>query len=335
MENYKLSKEPLLEVKNLRCYFNDKKLSFKKNKEVTKAVDDISFKINKGEVYGLVGESGCGKSTTGRAILSLVHKTGGTLKFDGNLIYDVENNYSITDKKMQSLRKDMQMIFQDPYSSLDPCMTVENIIKQGMLKHGLLKNKNEMNEVLHILKLCGLRNDCINKYPHEFSGGERQRIGIARALAINPKFLVCDEPTAALDVSIQAQIIMLMDKLKKEMGLTYLFISHNLSLVRYFCDRVGVMYLGKIVEECNAEELFITPKHPYTKCLISSIPKTHPTEKKERIILKNELPSSSDTINGCKFHTRCPYVQQICKNSIPKLKEIEPGHFVACHKIFN
>ncbi|MBZ9633599.1 ABC transporter ATP-binding protein [Clostridium sp. FP1] len=333
MENIDFRKNTLLEVKNLKCYFNDSNRIFKKNNRVIKAVDGLSFKINKGEVYGLVGESGCGKSTTGRAILNLIPKVGGALSFDGNLIYDVENKYSISGKKMQKTRKDMQMIFQDPYSSLDSYMNIGSIIKQGMLKHGLLDGKEVRVEIKKILELCGLSGECIDKYPHEFSGGERQRIVIARALALKPKFLVCDEPTSALDVSIQAQILMLMDSLKKEMKLTYLFISHNLSLVRYFCDRVAVMYLGNIVEESYAEELFLNPKHPYTKCLISSIPKTHPREKKFRIIMKDEIPNGDNLIKGCKFNTRCPYASEICKYKVPTLKEVTKGHFVACHEI--
>lgn len=332
MENINLNKDPLLEVNNLKCYFNNDNRLFRKNSRVVKAVDGLSFNIKKGEVYGLVGESGCGKSTTGRAILNLIPKIGGSLRFDGKVIYDVEKKYSINKKNMKNARKEMQMIFQDPYSSLDPHMTLGNIIKQGMLKHNLIDRKNSRDEIKNILEFCGLRGECIDKYPHEFSGGERQRIGIARALALRPKFLVCDEPTSALDVSIQAQILMLMDKLKKEMDLTYLFISHNLSLVRYFCDRVGVMYLGNIVEEASAEELFSNPKHPYTQCLISSIPRTHPREKKVRIKLKDEIPDLHKDIEGCKFNTRCPYASDNCKNEVPVLREIKKGHFVSCNR---
>ncbi len=333
MNNTESNKEKLLEVKNLKCYFNYGRNLFNRENKIIKAVDGISFNINKGEVYGLVGESGCGKSTTGRAILNLIPKAGGSLKFNNELIYDVENEYSINKKDMQNLRKDMQMIFQDPYSSLDPAMTIENIIKQAIVKHRIADKAILRDEIKRILNLCGLREESINKYPHEFSGGERQRIVIARALSLKPKFLVCDEPTAALDVSIQAQILMLMDTLKKEMDLTYLFISHNLSLVRYFCDRIGVMYLGKIVEEAQGEELFLNSKHPYTKCLISSIPKSHPKEKKARIIMKDEIPSGYNEIRGCKFNSRCPYANEICKNQVPILKEVSKNHFVACHNI--
>lgn len=332
MERIDATNRALLKVKNLKCYFNDNRGLFNKNKRIVKAVDGVSFSINKGEVYGLVGESGCGKSTTGRAILNLIPKAGGALTFDGKLIYDIENKKSLSNKEMQSMRKDMQMIFQDPYSSIDPTMTIGNIIKQGMLKHGIVEKKDAREEIMKLLELCGLRGESIDKYPHEFSGGERQRIGIARALALKPKFLVCDEPTSALDVSIQAQILILMDSLKRDMDLTYLFISHNLSLVRYFCDRVGVMYLGNIVEEGKAEELFINPKHPYTKCLISSIPKTHPRQKKSRIILKDEMPNGDVEIKGCKFNTRCPYADEVCINEVPQLREVGQGHFVACHK---
>ncbi|WP_454053620.1 ABC transporter ATP-binding protein [Clostridium sp. Marseille-Q7071] len=333
MNKIESNKEKLLEVKNLKCYFNYGRNLFNRENKIIKAVDGISFHINKGEVYGLVGESGCGKSTTSRAILNLIPKTGGVLKFNSELIYDVENKYSISKKDMQNLRKDMQMIFQDPCSSLDPTMTIENIIKQGIVKHGIVDKRKSRDEIKRILDLCGLREESINKYPHEFSGGERQRIVIARALSLKPKFLICDEPTAALDVSIQAQILMLMDELKKEMDLTYLFISHNLSLVRYFCDRIGVMYLGNIVEEAQGEELFLNAKHPYTKCLVSSIPKSHPKEKKTRIIMKDEIPNGYNEIRGCKFNTRCPYATEICENQVPIFKEVSKNHFVACHNI--
>lgn len=329
MENE--NKEILLEVNNLKCYFNDDASFFKKNGKVVKAVDDVSFKIYKGEIYGLVGESGCGKSTTGRAILNLISKDDGSVTFDNKVIFDVSKNYNMGKKEIKDLRKDMQMIFQDPYSSLDPHMTVGNIIKMGLIKNKIVNNKDCEFEIKRLLEMCGLRSDDINKYPHEFSGGERQRIGIARALSLKPKFLVCDEPTSALDVSIQAQILILMNKLKNEMDLTYLFISHNLSLINYFCDRVGVMYLGKIVEEASCEDIFKSPIHPYTKCLISSIPKSHPSEKKSKIKLKEEYSNVYIEGKGCNFLLRCPYSTEDCKNMSPKLEEVTKGHFVSCH----
>lgn len=325
------SKDVLLEVKNLKCYFNDNSGILKKNSNIVKAVDGISFNIKKGEVYGLVGESGCGKSTTGRAILDLIPKVSGSLTFDNKLIFDIEKKHNIKRSEFKDIRKNMQMIFQDPYSSLDPHMTVGNIIKQGLIKNKVVNKKTCNKEIINILELCGLRDCDIDKYPHEFSGGERQRIGIARALAIRPKFVICDEPTSALDVSIQAQILILMDKLKKEMNLTYLFISHNLSLINYFCDRVGVMYLGKIVEEASCEELFSNPIHPYTKCLISSIPKIHPKEKKERLRLNEDISKCDSYVSGCKLSSRCPYSNEDCINNEPNLLEVKKDHFVACH----
>lgn len=327
------SKDVLLEVNNLKCYFNDNSGILKKNSNIVKAVDGISFNIKKGEVYGLVGESGCGKSTTGRAILDLIPKVSGSLTFDNKLIFDIEKKYNIKRSEFKDIRKNMQMIFQDPYSSLDPHMTVGNTIKQGIIKNKVVSRKECNEETVKILELCGLRGEDINKYPHEFSGGERQRIGIARALAVRPKFVICDEPTSALDVSIQAQILILMDKLKREMDLTYLFISHNLSLIHYFCDRVGVMYLGKIVEEANCEELFSNPIHPYTKCLISSIPKIHPKEQKERLRLNEDISKCDSYVSGCKLSSRCPYSNEKCVNNEPNLLEVKKDHFVACHNI--
>lgn len=323
----------LLEVKNLKKYFPIIGGVFSKKIGDVKAVDDISFNIKKGEIYGLVGESGCGKSTTGRTILNLTKPTSGSVKFEGKLIFDIEKKFNTNKKEMSSLRRDMQIIFQDPYASLDPRMNVGSIISEGLKKHNIAKGKESMDMAKELLELCGLRGSYVNKYPHEFSGGQRQRIGIARSLALKPKFIVCDEPIAALDVSIQAQVLTLMQELKEKFGLTYLFISHDLGVIKYFCDRIAVMYLGSFVEVATSEALFDNPVHPYTKALLSAVPKSDPTTKRDRIILEGDVPSPANPPKGCKFHTRCSHVMDICKEAPPRTREVEPGHFVSCHLV--
>lgn len=321
----------LLEVKNLKKYFPIKNGFFSKAVNYVKSVDDISFNIKKGEIFGLVGESGCGKSTTGRTILNLLKPTYGSVVFEGKTIFDVEKNQYLNDKEMRSLRRDMQIIFQDPATCLDPRMKVGAIVAEGLIEHGIAKGKEAIARSKELLELCGMRGECVTKYPHEFSGGQRQRIAIARALTLTPKFIIGDEPIAALDVSIQAQVLTLMQKLKEELGLTYLFISHDLGAVKYFCDRIGVMYLGSFAEQGSSEELFANPLHPYTKSLLSAIPKSNPREKKERIILTGDIPSPANPPKGCKFHTRCPNVMPRCREEVPKMKEVETGHQVCCH----
>jgi oligopeptide/dipeptide ABC transporter ATP-binding protein len=317
----------LLEVKNLKKYFPIKALVFRKTVGYIKAVDDISFSIKKGETLGLVGESGCGKSTTGLTILRILEATSGEIWFEGNNILDFKKQH------MRSLRKEMQIIFQDPYASLDPRMTVENIIGEALDIHRLVTNKNERAEkVKDILNSVGLGEEHMDHYPHQFSGGQRQRIGIARALAVAPKLIITDEPVSALDVSIQAQVINLLQDLQKEYGLTYLFIAHDLSVVKHISDRIAVMYLGKIVEIANKKELFKNPLHPYTRSLLSAIPVADPAYKKERIILKGDVPSPVDPPHGCRFHPRCPEARDICTESTPVLKDYGNAHFAACFR---
>lgn len=320
----------LIEVKNLKKYFPIKGFMSGKKGDV-KAVDDISFSIKRGEIFGLVGESGCGKSTTGRTMLNLTRPTAGKVVFDGQTVYDVENNIYIDKNEMQNLRKNMQIIFQDPYASLDPRMNVSSIVTEGILKHRLMNKKEAVEKAKNLLELCGLDKENIKKYPHEFSGGQRQRIGIARALALDPKFIVGDEPIAALDVSIQAQVLTLMQELKERLKLTYLFISHDLSVVRYFCDRIGVMYLGSLVELGTSAQLFGNTAHPYSQALLSAVPKSSPLEQKKRILLKGDVPSPANPPSGCKFHTRCMYAEDICSEKVPKLKLVGEGHYAACH----
>ncbi|CCU78015.1 Oligopeptide transport ATP-binding protein OppF (TC 3.A.1.5.1) [Halanaerobium saccharolyticum subsp. saccharolyticum DSM 6643] len=318
--------ENLLEVKNLKKYFPVKAGIFKKTVAHVKAVDDISFAVKEGETLGLVGESGCGKSTTGRTILRLLEATAGEVIFEGKSVMDLDK------KQMRAIRRDMQIIFQDPYASLNPRMTVADIVGEPLDIHKLAKNKKERNEkVREILENVGLGAEYMHRYPHEFSGGQRQRIGVARALAVDPKLIIADEPVSALDVSVQAQVVNLLQDLQKEFGLTYLFIAHDLSVVKHISDRVAVMYLGKIVELTDKKELFKNPMHPYTQSLLSAIPEADPKKKKDRIILEGDVPSPVDPPSGCRFHPRCPKAFEPCSVKEPEFKEYGDGHFAACH----
>lgn len=316
----------ILEVKDLCKYFPAKKGLFK-GKSYVKAVDRVSFTLRRGETLGLVGESGCGKTTTGRTILKLYEPTGGQIIFNGQDI----TKYS--SKEMVPLRKKMQMIFQDPYASLDPRMTVGDIIGEAIDIHKLLKGEARTERIRSLLSKVGLMSDHINRYPHEFSGGQRQRIGIARALAVEPDFIVCDEPISALDVSIQAQVINMLEELQEELGLTYLFIAHDLSMVKHISTHIGVMYLGQMVEKGESNEVYNNPKHPYTQALLSAVPIPDPIEAKNnrRIILEGDIPSPIDPPLGCRFKGRCKCAKPICSEVDPVLKEVEHGHFVACH----
>lgn len=323
----KNEKEPLIRVENLKKYFPIKSGVFQKVVGYVKAVDDISFEIGKGETLGLVGESGCGKSTTGRTILRLMEKTDGNVYFQGKDIFKADR------KELRELRTDMQIIFQDPYSSLNPRLTVGEIVGEALIDHGIVSKSELKDKVLETLEICGLNTYHIRRYPHEFSGGQRQRIGIARALILNPKFIVADEPVSALDVSIQSQIVNLMSDLQQKIGFSYLFISHDLSVVKHLSTRVGVMYLGSLVELAPKAELYKNPLHPYTKALLSAVPIPDPTLKRERIILQGDIPSPANPPAGCKFHTRCPYKMDKCSQEIPEYKDLGGGHFVACHLV--
>lgn len=319
-------KEVVLEVKNLCKFFQAKRKLFG-DPSYVKAVDDVSFTINKGETLGLVGESGCGKTTTGRTILKLYNPTSGQIIFNGQDIT------KLNEKEMISLRRKMQMIFQDPYASLNPRMTVGDIIGEAIDIHGLYKGKEREDRIRYLLDKVGLNGSHINRYAHEFSGGQRQRIGIARALAVEPDFIVCDEPISALDVSIQAQVINMLEELQEELGLTYLFIAHDLSMVKHISTHIGVMYLGKMVEKGPSDEVYLNPKHPYTKALLSAVPIPDPdlAKSNKRIVLEGDIPSPIDPKPGCRFKGRCKYAKEICGNVDPEVKEVEPGHFVACH----
>ena len=314
----------LIEVKNLKKYFKVGKNA------ILKAVDDVSFQIRKGETLGLVGESGCGKTTCGRTVLGLYGATAGEVLFEGTDIHSLKGN------QKRAFTKNAQIIFQDPYASLNPRMTVGEIIAEGMDIHGLYIGEKRQQRIYELLELVGLNKEHASRFPHEFSGGQRQRIGIARALAVEPKFIVCDEPISALDVSIQAQVVNLLIKLQNELGLTYLFIAHDLSMVKHISDRVGVMYLGTMVELASSKELYANPKHPYTQALLSAIPIPDPEIEKtrHRIMLEGEVPSPINPKPGCRFAARCKYAKQICSEVSPLLKEVEKDHFVACH-LFN
>lgn len=319
-------REKILEVKNLKKYFPIKAGFFKKTVGYVKACDDVSFDLYKGETLSLVGESGCGKSTTGRAIIKLLEATDGSVVFKGKKVFDLKG------QELKSLRQEMQIIFQDPYSSLNPKMSVGETISEPLVSHGLYKRGPELDaRVVEVLRMCGLDDYHVNRYPHEFSGGQRQRIGIARALALNPSFVVADEPVSALDVSIQSQVINLMKDLQQKMGLSYLFISHDLGVVKHISDRIGVMYLGSLVELADKNALFDRPMHPYTNALLSAIPVADPSYKKERIILQGDIPSPANPPSGCKFHTRCIYAMDICRKQIPEFKDMGDNHLCACH----
>lgn len=321
--------EILLEVRNLKKYFPVRRGVLRRVVAHVKAVDGISFFIRQGETLGLVGESGCGKTTAGRTILRLIDPTDGSILFrnDGNIV-DIAK---LSNRALKPLRRQMQIIFQDPYSSLNPRMTIGDIIGEPLVVHGVGTAAEREARVKELLEAVGLNPQYMKRYPHEFSGGQRQRIGIARALALGPKLIICDEPVSALDVSIQAQVINLLEDLQKEFGLTYLFIAHDLSVVRHISDRVAVMYLGKIVEMAETEELFRNPRHPYTEALLSAVPVPDPDYQRERIILKGDVPSPVNPPSGCYFHPRCPYAQPICKEQEPAFVDIGGEHFASCH----
>lgn len=323
--------EDFIVVEHLKQYFPAG--GHGKNKKYVQAVDDVSFTIKKGETLGLVGESGCGKTTTGRSLLRLYEPTGGRFVFDGDVIFDVEKKEYAN---MLPYRKRMQIVFQDPYASLDPRMTVGDIVGEAIDTHHLAKNDKERYDmIIELLRKVGLNSEHANRYPHEFSGGQRQRVGIARALAVNPDFIVCDEPISALDVSIQAQVINMFEDLQRDLGLTYLFIAHDLSVVKHISDRIGVMYLGRMVELAPANELTNTPLHPYTESLISAIPVADPIKARtnKRIVLEGDVPSPVNPPSGCRFRTRCSRATETCAQSAPEFKELVPGHFVACHHV--
>lgn len=323
--------DTLVQVEHLQQYFPAG--GYGKNKKYIQAVDDVSFTIERGETLGLVGESGCGKTTTGRTLLRLYEPTGGRFIYDGDVIFDVEKKIKVD---MLPYRKRMQIVFQDPYASLDPRMTVGDIIGEAIDVHKIAANKKERYDIIiEMLRRVGLNSEHANRYPHEFSGGQRQRVGIARALAVNPEFIVCDEPISALDVSIQAQVINMFEDLQEQMGLTYLFIAHDLSAVKHISNRIGVMYLGRMVELADSYELITRPLHPYTKSLISAIPIADPGKAREsrRIVLEGDVPSPLSPPSGCRFRTRCPYADETCAAAAPEWKEIEKGHFAACHHI--
>lgn len=317
--------ENMIEVRNLVKHFPIKSGVLQRVTGYVKAVDGVSFTIPKGSTLGLVGESGCGKTTIGRTILRLHEATSGSVLFEGKDLFNIPR------KELQKMRPELQIIFQDPYSSLSPRMPVGEIIGEAVREHGIVPENEYRDYILKIMDNCGLAKHHIDRYPHEFSGGQRQRICIARALALKPKFIVADEPVSALDVSIQAQIINLLTDLQKEFGLTYLFISHDLSVVEHISDMVGVMYLGNLVEIGPKKDIFKNPLHPYTKALFSAIPIPDPTVRKERVILQGDIPSPANPPKGCKFHTRCPNAMEICKQEAPVEREFENGHKVSCH----
>ncbi len=319
----------LLQIKNLKKYFIvDKSIKKSKIKYLT-AVDDVTFSIKKGETFGLVGESGCGKSTTGRTILRLYEPTGGSIIFDGKDITE------LSEKELLPYRKKMQMIFQDPYASLNSRMTVYDIIGEGIDTHKLYQGDDKQARIYDLIQHVGLKRDHADRYPHEFSGGQRQRIGIARALAVEPELIICDEPISALDVSVQAQVVNKLEDLQEEMGLTYLFIAHDLSMVKHISDTIGVMYLGKLMEVCDSDGLYERPLHPYTQALLSAIPVPDPelTRKNKRIILEGDVKSPINPPEGCRFASRCRHAKDICKEQTPDLRELEKEHYVACHRV--
>ncbi|MDP4162709.1 MAG: dipeptide ABC transporter ATP-binding protein [Bacillota bacterium] len=315
----------LLKVEGLKKYFPITGGIFGKKKGDVKAVDDVDFYVRKGETLGLVGESGCGKSTTGRMLMRLIEPTEGQVIFEGKDLGKLNAN------EMRKMRKDMQMVFQDPFASLNPRHTVEKILEEPLIVHGIGTAKERKQRVKEMLEVVGLSSYHAKRYPHQFSGGQRQRIGIARALMTKPKLIIADEPVSALDVSIQSQVLNLLEDLQKEFQLTYLFIAHDLGVVRHISDRVGVMYLGRLVEITTAEKLYEKPLHPYTQALLAAVPIPDPSLKKARELLTGDLPSPSDPPKGCAFHTRCKECMEVCRTTRPELRELEPGHFAACH----
>ncbi|MCI6142370.1 MAG: ABC transporter ATP-binding protein [Subdoligranulum variabile] len=323
--------ENLVEVKHLQQYFPAGGMG--KNKRYVQAVDDVSFAIRKGETLGLVGESGCGKTTTGRTLLRLYEPTDGTIIYDGKVLFDKKEKIAVD---MLPYRRRMQIVFQDPYASLDPRMTIGDIVGEGIDIHNICSNAKERHDkIISLLERVGLNSEHANRYPHEFSGGQRQRVGIARALAVDPEFIVCDEPVSALDVSIQAQVVNMFEDLQQEMGLTYLFIAHDLSVVKHISNRIGVMYLGKLVELADSFELIAHSVHPYTRSLISAIPVADPKTAREshRIVLQGDVPSPLNPPSGCRFRTRCPYADERCAAEVPEFKEVASGHWAACHHL--
>ena len=325
------NEKKLVEVQHLQQYFPVGGRG--KHKKVVQAVDDVSFFIKKGETLGLVGESGCGKTTVGRTLLRLYEPTGGTIIYDGKPIFDKEKKIAVD---MLPYRRKMQMVFQDPYASLDPRMTIGDIVGESIDIHKLCANKKERHDrIISLLETVGLNSEHANRYPHEFSGGQRQRVGIARALAVNPEFIVCDEPVSALDVSIQAQVVNMFEDLQNELGLTYLFIAHDLSVVRHISNRIGVMYLGKLVELADSFELISQSVHPYTRSLISAIPEADPMTARasKRILLQGDVPSPLNPPSGCRFRTRCPYADDRCAQECPEFKQVSPNHWAACHHL--
>lgn len=317
--------QPILEVKGLKKYFPIQGGVFGKTVGQVKAVDDVSFQVQEGEILGIVGESGCGKSTTGKSILRLIEPTEGEVKFEGKDIT------KLGQEDLRKLRKDMQIIFQDPYASLNPRHTVEKVIGEPLLVHGMKSKSDRKKRVMQLLEIVGLSSYHASRYPHQFSGGQRQRIGIARALANHPKLIICDEPVSALDVSVQSQILNLMVELRDEFQLTYIFIAHDLSVVKHISDRVGVMYLGRLVELAEKDALYEEPKHPYTKALLSAVPEPDPDIVKERVILEGDVPSPANPPTGCAFHTRCPFAMDVCAQVRPEFGPVDDQHFVACH----
>ena len=317
--------DTLLRVEDLKIYYPVAGSGFGK-KEFVKAVDGVTFEVKKGEVFGIVGESGCGKSTLGRGVCKLENLTSGHVYLDG------EDITEYNDRRMRSIRKKVQMVFQDPYASLNPRMSVFDIIAEPLLGHHLYQDKADLEKkVLDLLHRVGLDDYHANRYPHEFSGGQRQRIGIARALAVEPSLIIADEPVSALDVSIQAQVLNLLNELKHDLDLTYIFVAHDLSVVEYISDRVGVMYLGNFVEVGEKEKIYSNPMHPYTQALLSAVPVPDPTAKRERILLEGSIPSAHKPPTGCKFHTRCPKCMECCKTQAPERYEVDDGHYVYCH----
>lgn len=330
-KNKQKSQDVILSVSGLKKHFPiTSGIVFQRQVGAVRAVDDVSFDVYRGETLGLVGESGCGKSTTGRTILQLYRPTAGSVQFEGKELTTMKG------EELRAMRREMQIIFQDPFASLNPRMTVGNIVSEPLRIHNIMRGKELREYVESLLEKVGLNPFYINRYPHEFSGGQRQRIGIARALALNPKFIVCDEPISALDVSIQAQVVNLLEDLQQELGLTYLFIAHDLSMVRHICDRVAVMYLGKIVELAETDELYDNPLHPYTQALLSAVPEPDPSaeESRQRILIAGDLPSPANPPKGCNFNTRCPVRMDACfREPDPELIEVSPGHWVACHRV--